>query len=197
MNGSKKYLAWKDVTVIKVPHYKGLTVKDIIEFADAHVDVHSYLPDFEYDKAPNREWLWNIVNSLIPQAFKEYISQKVLDRKESIYKSQNLSTSIKPEFIEIFKNSESVSLHKGKSHFLTRLPKKTKYQTEAEYYKLKNEETKSIVKELEEKIQELNDKIEGMKQSEIEAEENLEKYSQLYEMGVIDEDGRFIQDNAN
>ena len=50
MKGSKKYLACKDVTVIKVPHYKGLTVKDIIEFVDAHVDVHSYLPDFNMTK---------------------------------------------------------------------------------------------------------------------------------------------------
>ena len=195
MSGKKNYLKWKNVIVIKIPQYKGLTVKDIIKFAETQVDVHSYLPDYEYDKVPNREWLCNIVNTLIPKDFKEYVDQKVLERKESIYKSQNLNTMIKPEFVEIFKNSQSISFVKGKSHFLTRVPKKTKYQSEAEYFKAKNEETKSQVKELEDKILELNDKIESMKQMQIEAEDNVDKLSQLYELGVIDEEGRFIQED--
>ena len=117
MNRFKNYLNWKIVIVIKVSHYKRLTVKDIIEFAETQVDVHSYLPDFEYDKAPNREWLWNIVNTLIPSEFKDYIEQKVIEKKVSIYKSQNLCTMIKSEFVEIFKNSQSVSIIKGKSLF--------------------------------------------------------------------------------
>ena len=101
---------------------------------------------------------------------------------------------IKPEFVEIFKNSQSISFLKGKRNFLTRIPKKTRYQEEAEHYKVKVEEAKSHIKQLEDKIKELNDKIEELKQREIETDENAEKLSDLYQMGVIDEDGRFIQD---
>ena len=75
--------------------------------------VHSYLSDFEYDKAPNREWLWNVVSILISSEFKDYIDQKVFERKVSIYKSHNLIIMIKPEFVEIFTNSQSVSIIKG------------------------------------------------------------------------------------
>ena len=101
---------------------------------------------------------------------------------------------IKPEFVEIFKNSLSISFLRGKSHFLTRIPKKTRYKEEAEHYKVKGEEAKSHIKQLEDKINELNDKIEELKQREKEADENAEKLSDLYQMGVIDEEGRFIQD---
>ena len=45
--------------VIKVPHYKGLTVKDIVEFAESQVDLNSYLPDFGYNKALYMDWLCN------------------------------------------------------------------------------------------------------------------------------------------
>ena len=72
MNRIKNYLNWKNMIVIKFPHIKGLTVKDIIEFAETQVDDHSYLSDFEYDETPNREWLLNIVNTLIPSEFKYY-----------------------------------------------------------------------------------------------------------------------------
>ena len=89
--------------VIKISYYKGLTVKDIIELKETEINVHSYLSDLEYDKAPNREWLWNVVNTLILSEFKEYIDQHVFERKVSIYKSQNVSTIIKPEFVDIFK----------------------------------------------------------------------------------------------
>ena len=85
MNGTKNYLNWKNIMVIKVPHYKGLTVKDIVEFAETQVDLNSYLPDFEYNKALNRDWLCNVINTLIPKEFQRYIDQKVTERKEAIY----------------------------------------------------------------------------------------------------------------
>ena len=66
MNGTKSYLKWKNVMVIKVPQYKGLKVDDIIVFAKTHVDIQSYLTEFDHDSKLNWEWLCNIVNTLIP-----------------------------------------------------------------------------------------------------------------------------------
>ena len=70
MTGRKKYLTWDKVTVIKVPQYEGLTVKDILKFAQLHINIYDYIPKYNYDKDPNREWKCNIVNSLIPSEFK-------------------------------------------------------------------------------------------------------------------------------
>ena len=80
MTGRKKYLTWDKVTVIKVPQYEGLTVKDILKFAQLHINIFDYIPSYNYDKDPNREWICNIVNSLIPSEFKEFIEKKVDER---------------------------------------------------------------------------------------------------------------------
>ena len=167
MNGDKKYLKCNRVSVIKVPHYTGLTVKDILSFAESKTNIHEFLPDFEYDKLPNREWFCNVVNTLIHDDFVEYISTKVNERKKAIYESQNISTQIRPEFIEIFKNSQSISFLKGKSHFLTRPPKKTKHQIEAEEHKGKKEKAEFKNIELKKNIRELVAKTESLEQKQL------------------------------
>lgn len=43
--------------MVKVPHLEGLRVKEILAFARERADIDCFLPDYEYDKEPNREWL--------------------------------------------------------------------------------------------------------------------------------------------
>ena len=62
------------------------------------------------------------------EEFNKFIESKVEIRKQEIINSQNIGITTKPEFIKIFKNSQSISSMKGKSHFLTRVPKPTKEQ---------------------------------------------------------------------
>jgi hypothetical protein len=42
---------------IKVPHLKGLRVKDILLFAKQQSNVEDYLPEYKNGKTPNRDWL--------------------------------------------------------------------------------------------------------------------------------------------
>ena len=109
-----------------------LECKANTSFVQQHAEIQTYLPEYLYDKIQNREWVCNVVNSLIPQEFKEFIDKKVKERKQSIIKSQNLGANIMPQFVNIFKTSNSVSLHKGKSHFLIRQSQKTKLQAKLE-----------------------------------------------------------------
>ena len=81
MLGDKLYIKCSDVIVVKVPQYKGLHVKDILNFAASKINIKKYLPDYEYMKDPNREWLWNLINTLINKEFQEFIHIKV--EKES------------------------------------------------------------------------------------------------------------------
>ena len=103
ITGWNKYLTWDKVAFIKVPQYEGLTVKNILKFAQLHINIFDYIPSYNYDKDPNREWICNIVNSLIPSEFKEFIEKKVDVRKENSIKSQNLRVIILPQFGSIFK----------------------------------------------------------------------------------------------
>ena len=69
MHGSKQYIKLHKVKVIQVPQYEGLFVKDILKFAKTKVDIDEYLLEFEYNKEPNRQWLWNLVKSLVSDDF--------------------------------------------------------------------------------------------------------------------------------
>ena len=86
------------------------------------------MPKYEYNKEPNRLWLCNLINTLIPEKFKEFINSRIKKRNKELIESQNLGIKVNREFINVFKNSQSISTMKGKSHFLTREPKKTKDQ---------------------------------------------------------------------
>ena len=82
LRGNKLYVKCKDVKIVHVPHYKGLRVKEILNYAKSKVHILKYMPDYEYNKDPNRTWLWNVVNSLIPDEFKSFIADNVKERKK-------------------------------------------------------------------------------------------------------------------
>ena len=194
MTGDKKYLTWDKVTVIKVPQYEGLTVKDILKFTKQNVDILNYIPEYKYDKDPNREWICNVVNSLVPLEFQEFVNIKVDQRKESIVKSQNLGTNVLPEFVSIFKSSNSVSLQKGKSHFLIRNPKETKQQMRLKEIEEEKVTTDRKLNACIKKLDEFASKIKELEEKQTDYDENIEKLAKLYELGVIDDQGNFIND---
>ena len=53
--GKKSYVKWSEVIVIQVPQYKGLRVKDLLNFAESEFEIHDFLPKYDYNKEPNRE----------------------------------------------------------------------------------------------------------------------------------------------
>lgn len=57
MIGKKKFLYSSKIKVTKVPQVENLAIKNILEFAAKNVDIQNYLPEYEYNKQPNRDWL--------------------------------------------------------------------------------------------------------------------------------------------
>ena len=91
----KLYLNCKEISVIKVPQYKELHVKNILKFTSSKVDIKMYIPDYAYQKELKREKLWNIINTLAKDEFKEYIDEKVESRKIELINNQNLGERVK------------------------------------------------------------------------------------------------------
>ena len=81
---------------------------------------------------------------------------------------------------------------KGKSHFLTRMPKINKdHQKLMELEEeIKEHDSKEI--ELNRELEALKYKMEGFEDLQKENDENLDKLSNLYKLGVIDENGYLI-----
>ena len=76
MWGDKLYLKCSEVKVCKVLHLKTLNRADFIEFAKEKTNIDEFLPDYNYQKQPNRKWLWNILNTVIGERFRDFIKKK-------------------------------------------------------------------------------------------------------------------------
>ena len=146
-------------------------------------------------KIKNREWICNIVNSLIPSKFKEFIEKKVDERKENIIKSQNLRANILPQFASIFKVLNSVSLNKGRSHFLIRTPKETKQQIKLKEIEEEKNTSNRRLGVCIKKLDEYAVKIKELEEKQIDYDDNLEKLSKLFELGIIDEKANPIENH--
>ena len=73
-----------EVKVCKVPHLKTLNVADLIEFAKENTNIDKFLPYYNYQKQPSRKWLWNILNRVIRERFRDFIKQRQLERTDYI-----------------------------------------------------------------------------------------------------------------
>ena len=75
--GDINHLKLKDVTVWYVPRILVLKISQLLEFVRSIVDIDSYLPDYDYKKEQNRQWVFNVINSLINKDFQKLINLKI------------------------------------------------------------------------------------------------------------------------
>ena len=69
MRGFEKFLYTKNVIVVKVPYFKGLSIYEIIVWAKNNSDIDSYLTTYSYHKYPDRDWICNVLNTIENQKF--------------------------------------------------------------------------------------------------------------------------------
>ena len=197
IQGKKLHLKWSEVILTKVPQYEGLKVKDLLRFAKSKTEIDQFLPEYSYNKEPNREWLCNMINTLITDEFQEFIKMKVEKRNKEIISSQNLGIKATSEFVEIFKRSQSISTTNGKSHFLARNPKITKEQQKIITLEEEKKELDSKTSILKEELNDLKSKMNDLQHQQEISDSNNDKLSKLYELGIIDENGELIRNDMN
>ena len=195
MTGKKKFLYSKDVKAIKLLQIKSLSIKEILTFSKKYTDIESYLPTYKYSKLPNREWLWNVINSIDGVQFKSYIQNALANREKEMIINKGLSVTAIPEIANIFAASKNVSYCNGRTHFLMRSkPSRNKRKLhEMEVDTI--EETKEANTKLAKKISELEKAIDEHKRREDLFLQDKEKLVKLYQMGKIDSDGEYIDDD--
>ena len=92
------------VAMIIVLQVKGLTVPKMIRLTRKKWDILNYLPEQKDCKLSNREFLWNVVNTLISDEFEYFIKEKFVNREKKIIYIRKLGVAILSEFIKIFNN---------------------------------------------------------------------------------------------
>ena len=187
--GDKLYLKCGEVKVCKVLHFKTLSVGSMLEFARNNTNIDEFLPDFNYQKLPNREWLWNLLNTILGEQFREFIQSKQQERTEYITEKKEMKVRALPEFIKLIKDSKSISTQKGRSHFLIKGLGNKKWRNHAKNsWELLVGAHKEI-EELNYNITNMEEKLVKLQEVEIENQKHKDKLAKLYDMEVIDSDG--------
>ena len=117
------------------------------------------------------------------------------ERKENIIKSQNLRANILPQFASIFKVSNSVSLNKGRSHFLIRTPMETKQQIKLKEIEEEKNTSDRRLGVCIKKLDEYALKIKELEEKQIDYDDNFEKLFKLFELVIIDEKANSIENH--
>ena len=84
---------------MKVPHIRGLRVSDLIEFAEQHVEIKLYLPEYKTERFSSRQWVWNMSKemdhnfykaaTLVWKEFKEYVKQMMEDQENEYIQEEH------------------------------------------------------------------------------------------------------------
>ena len=187
--GDKRYLKCSQIKVCSVPQWKGHLVEHLTSFAKEHIDIKAYLPDYEYHKLPNRQWLWNLLNTLIGDKFKAHIKATTKERTKYVINKRKMSVKALPEFISIFWKSDCVSVQNGKTHYLLKAAGRRKWNQMEDDNRDRLMKAKDEAMILNETINSLQQKIEYYRNRDAEYLENKEKLVKLYQQDIIDSDG--------
>ena len=94
---------------LHVPMYKTLTIDTILAFGGKSERLKLFLPDErDISKLP-RQWIINVIYSLCGDSFREWVSQQVKDRNDSLAEKRDLMIAMDPEIAAAFGNSANIS----------------------------------------------------------------------------------------
>ena len=92
-----------------MPHYEELTVKKMLAFAFEKPGVRDYFPeDKEIEKLP-REWICNVLHSVIGKPFKDWVKERVDARNQEVKVKADGEMSLDPRVAKAFRSSTHVS----------------------------------------------------------------------------------------
>ena len=93
------------VKISQIPHYDGLTVQDLLEFARSKDNIKSYLPDEKDWVHLDRQWLGDVLYTLDAKAIQDKIDKSMTARKHKIEESRHELVEMQPEFAQALEKS--------------------------------------------------------------------------------------------
>ena len=119
VSGRKKRIYGPNVHHITIPAYEGLTLKDIAEFAQDHPQVNDYLPDGKEVMKMSKQWISNVIHSVLKKTFSDWVKQQVEKRNREMVVERGLTIEMDPEVAAAFEASTKTSvLHGAGVHML-------------------------------------------------------------------------------
>ena len=99
----------KDIQVLFAPHYKGLKIQSFLEEGYKDPNVKHYLPDQKDLYRLPRQYIVNIIYTLIGQPIKDFVNKFIRKRNDEIAQNRNLLIALDPQIAAAFKASINIS----------------------------------------------------------------------------------------
>ena len=106
IRGYKKFLYTTDVKIVKVTQIEKLSIKSMLQWGHDLTNIDSYTPSYDYDKYPNRDWRWNVLNSIAHDEFQKLIKDALKDREKMIVIKRGMNVESIHEIANIFVKSQ-------------------------------------------------------------------------------------------
>ena len=120
----KHAIKCEEVKVLHVPQFDGLSIEDMLNWGRTKPDVmRSLPPESEIEKLP-RQYIINVIYTLVGEPFSKWVDGRVNARNEKILNEQDLLIEMDPELAGIFRQSTSMSLTKGTASHLMKMSSK-------------------------------------------------------------------------
>ena len=108
--GAKSKIASKEVQVILVPYYEGLSIEKMLEFAAGKDAVMKALPDLERERLRlPREYIANVIYTLVGDKFKDWVTSRIQARNSYLAEKNAQLIPLDPDIGAIFKQSTDIS----------------------------------------------------------------------------------------
>ena len=92
-----------------VPMYKGLTIDNMLAEGRRSPAVNNYLPDEKDLHRLPRQWLANVIYTLVGERFQNWVTECIRNRNDHIAEKQNLIVELDPVIAAAFNNSLNIS----------------------------------------------------------------------------------------
>jgi hypothetical protein len=92
-----------------VPLYKGLSIENIMEVGLKHELVSQYLPDERDMHRLPRQFIVNIIFTIVQDPFKLWVKERIKARNDTVAENRSLIIDLDPEIAAAFRNSVNIS----------------------------------------------------------------------------------------
>ena len=92
-----------------MPYYDGLSIEKILDFGKKYAQVANYLPEERDIHRLPRSFIVNIINTIVKDPFRSWVSDRIKERNEDIAVKRKLNIELDPAIAAAFRNSVNIS----------------------------------------------------------------------------------------
>ena len=87
---------------MSVPQYEGLGIKEFLQQAAKYPEVARFLPEPDEHKKLPRQWVINLVYTLVGKPFADWVLEHIEARNSKLVQQRKMAINMDPEILRAF-----------------------------------------------------------------------------------------------